>query len=560
MPFTENPPSVDGPDRDVIVVGAGIGGLYALYRMRELGADVRLLEATDGLGGTWHRNRYPGCRFDSESYSYGYMFSREIFDDWSWGEMFAPQPETLSYLNHVADRLDLRRDIDFDSPVTAAHFDESRSLWSVTVAGGRVLTARFLITALGVLSMPTSPSYEGADTFAGRQFHTIEWPQDLDLTGKRVAVIGTGSSGVQVISEIADKVAELTVFQLRPGWCAPLVNRTIDEAEQRQVHAAFDEIRRRCRESPSGFIHAPDRRKTFEVPEEERLAFWEDLYQAPGMGIWLGNFIDTLMHEDANAELSRFVADKIRDRVEDPEVAELLVPKDHGFGTQRVALETNYYEAYNRPNVHLVDLLETPVVRLDRDGIETTDSRFDVDVIVYATGFDAFTGPYDQIDIVGVDGARLRDRWADGPVTCYGVQVAGFPNLLMVGGPQGGSGSTNVPRGLEEIVDWIAELLAHMRSGGLDFVEATAEAEEKWVEHVRDVSTMLLVSKAKSWFTGYNPNIDRDPSPRLLIYAGGNLRFRARLDEESADGYPSFRLKASQGYRERSSWAKSGSA
>jgi cation diffusion facilitator CzcD-associated flavoprotein CzcO len=534
------------PDHDAVVVGAGIGGLYALYRLKELGADVVALEATDGLGGTWHRNRYPGCRFDSESYSYGYSFSRELLEEWSWTEMFAAQPETLRYLNHVADKFDLRRHIAFNSDVVGAEFDEAGSFWLVTLANGRQLSTRFLLTALGALSFPTSPRYEGEESFAGRRFHTIAWPDDVDVTGKRVAVIGTGSSGVQVISDIADKVEELTVFQLRPGWCAPLHNSGIDDDEMQRIRDSYDDIFAKCRRSPSGFIHAPDRRKTTDVSEAERLAFWEELYAAPGLGIWLGNFKDTLMRDEANAELSRFMADKIRGRIEDPVLAERLVPKDHGFGTQRVALETNYYEAYNRANVHLVDLLETPILRMTPTGIETTSGTHDFDIVVYATGFDAFTGSYDHIDIVGRGGERLRDRWADGPVTALGVQIHGFPNLLMVGGPQGGSGSTNVPRGLEEIVDWIADLVEYVQREGYDYVEATAEAEQTWVDHVRDVAGMLLVSKTKSWFTGYNPNLDRDDTPRLLIYAGGNARYRERLEAEAAGGYPDFVLRASR--------------
>jgi cation diffusion facilitator CzcD-associated flavoprotein CzcO len=538
---------VEASAHDAIVLGAGIGGLYALYRLRELGMDVIALEAERGLGGTWYRNRYPGCRFDSESYSYGYSFSQELLDEWNWSELFAAQPETLRYVNYVADKFDLRRQIVFGSRAVAAVFDESQERWTVRVEDGRQFVARFLVSAVGALSSPTVPRYAADDVFAGRAFHTIEWPDDLDLAGKRVGVVGTGSSGVQVISEIADQVGELTVFQLRPGWCAPLHNAPISAAEMERIRASYDEIFERCRQSPSGFIHAPDPRKTFDVAPQERLAFWEQLYRAPGMGIWLGNFKDTLMSPEANAELSAFVAEKIRGRVHDPRVAELLVPKDHGFGSARVALETGYYEVYNMPHVRLVDVSATPVTHLTRDGLATTEREYQLDVIVYATGFDAFTGPFDEIDIVGRGGERLKDKWADGPITSYGIQVHGFPNLLMLGGPQGGSGSTNVPRGLEEAVDWVAALLKHMDEHGFGYVETTAEAELDWVAHVKNVSTMLLVSRTKSWFTGHNVNVDRADTPRFLIYAGGNLRYRARLAEEVRAGYPAFVLREGAG-------------
>lgn len=545
MPASSGPPTGSTAhthplDHDVIIVGAGIGGLYALYRLREAGFDAVACEASDGLGGTWYRNRYPGCRFDSESYSYGYSFSQEVLDEWSWSQTFAPQPETLKYLNWVADRMDLRGQIRLNSRVEAASFDESTESWTVTLAGGEQMTARFLVTALGALSAPTTPTYEGSESFSGRSFHTIEWPDDLDVSGKKVAVIGVGSSGVQVISEIADQVEELTVFQREPGWCAPLSNSLIDDERMEQIRSSYADIFRRCRESPSGFIHKSINQKTLETPEAERLGTWEELYKAPGMGIWLANYKDTLMKEDANKALSEFVANKIRARVTDPEVAEKLVPKNHGFGTRRVALETGYYEAFNQPNVHLVDLRETPITRLVPSGVETTERVYDVDVIVYATGFDAFTGPYDRIDIRGRGGQRLKDKWADGPITTFGFQVHGYPNLMMLGGPQGGSGSTNVPRGLEEIVDWASDLLSFMRDRGYTCVEPSAKAEQAWVQHVQDVSSLLLMSRTKSWFTGFNANLPNRTKPRFLVYAAGNVRYRQHLQDEQASEYASF--------------------
>ena len=401
------------PQYEVIIVGAGVCGIYQLYRLLELGVSTTVLESGDDLGGTWYWNRYPGARFDSESVTYGYSFSAELLQEWDWKERFSGQPENHRYLSHVADKFDLRRHMQFGCTVESAHFDDEATMWRLDLDDGRQLTSRFFIPAIGLLSAPTLPRYEGIDTFSGQSFHTYNWPQEpVELTGKRVAVIGTGATGVQVIGEIADKVGELTVFQRRPNWCAPLHNAEISPEEMAEIKARYDEIFATCARTPGGFIHEPDRRPFFEVPREERVAKWEKLYGEPGFGIWLANFRDIFMDEEANAEFSEFIADKIRARVHDPVVAEKLIPKDHGFGVQRVPLETNYYEAYNRPNVHLVDLSETPIERITEQGIRTTERDYEFDIIVYATGFDAVTGAYDRIDIRGVGGQTLRDKWA----------------------------------------------------------------------------------------------------------------------------------------------------
>jgi cation diffusion facilitator CzcD-associated flavoprotein CzcO len=363
------------PDYEAIIIGAGVCGIYQLYRLVELGASATVLETGDDLGGTWYWNRYPGARFDSESISYGYSFSEELLQEWDWKERFSGQPENHRYLSYVADKFDLRRHMQFGCTVESAHWDDDATLWRVHVADGRDLTSRFLITAVGLLSAPTMPRYDGIDEFEGRAFHTFDWPEEpVDMAGKRVAVIGTGATGVQVIGEIADKVGDLTVFQRRPNWCAPLHNAEISAEEMADIKARYDEIFEVCARTPGGFIHEPDRRPFYEVPREERLAKWEKLYGEPGFGIWLANFRDIFMNEEANAEFCEFMADKIRSRVHDPVVAEKLIPKDHGFGVQRVPMETHYYEAYNRPNVHLVDLQETPIERITRRGIATTDS------------------------------------------------------------------------------------------------------------------------------------------------------------------------------------------
>lgn len=537
-------PHDSGLDHEVVVVGAGVCGIYQMVRLKELNVDFITLEAHPGLGGTWFQNRYPGCRFDSESYSYGYSFSQDVLKEWDWTERFASQPETLRYLNYVAEKFDLISHIQFNSRVSSAQFREDSRSWLLTLDDGRQITTRFLLTAIGLLSTPTTPTFESMDSFEGLSFHTYNWPSEpIDLTGKRVAVIGTGASGVQVISEIADKVDQLTVFQRRPNWCAPLHNSTLSATEMDNIRERYDEIFDQCRQSPSGFLHMPDSRKTFEVSEAERLEFWEMLYNSPGFGIWLGNFRDTLMDETANAELSQFIAAKIRQRVKDPVIADKLIPKDHGFGTRRVPLETRYYEAYNRDNVELIDLFDTPIETITPQGLRTSEREFEFDIIVYATGFDAITGAFERIDIVGANGRKLKDRWKEGPVTSLGVQVHGFPNLITLVGPQGGSVSTNFPRGIEEVVNWTTTLLEYMWSNGYTRIEATEESEEWWGDHVREMADKMLLSKTKSWFTGYNTNINRDDKPRYLIYTGGSDRYRKFLAEQIDQGWPNFQMQ-----------------
>jgi len=532
------------PDHEVVIIGAGVCGIYMLYRMLELGVDVTVLEKGDGPGGTWYWNRYPGARFDSESYTYGYSFSKEILDEWNWSEHFAAQPETLRYLNFVVDKFDLSRHMQFGCALEAAVFDDGANCWVLTLQNGRTITTRFLLTAIGMLSAATMPRIQGVETFEGESFHTYYWPQErVTLEGKRVGIIGTGATAVQVIGEIADKVAELTVFQRRPNWCAPLHNGPIDDETQARIKASYDEIFERCRETPGGFIHGPDRREFLEVPEAERLAFWEELYASPGFGVWLGNFRDVLVEPDANAEYSKFIAAKIRARVDDPAIAEKLIPKDHGFGSRRVPMETDYYEAYNRSNVHLVDVNDTPIERITPAGIETSEREYEFDVIVYATGFDAITGAFDRIDITGVGGQTLRDKWRDGPVTYLGLQTTGFPNLITLAGPQSGSVTTNFPRGIEEAVDWTTTLLTYLRKHDHTRIEATQEAEDEWTAHIKDLFDGSLLATAESWFTGYNSNVDGHDKLRYMIYLGGAPKFRERLAEVADNGYQGFEIR-----------------
>lgn len=519
-------------------------GIYQAYRLQELGLRTAVLERGTDVGGTWHWNRYPGCRFDSESETYAYSFSPELLAEWNWTEHFAPRAETERYLQYVAEKFGLYELMQFGADVSAARWDEAARMWEVGLADGRTLSARFLLTAIGLLSSPTLPRYQGVQDFRGTSFHTYYAPREsVDFTGKRVAVIGTGATGVQVICEVAGKVQSLSVFQRRPNWCAPLNNSPISQEEMQDIKRRYPEILARCRATPSGFIHDVDPRRTFEVPAHERESFWEELYGGRGFGIWLGNFKDMLTDVDANAEFSAFVAKKIRERVKDPRVADKLIPKDHGFGTRRVPMETGYYEVFNRDNVQLIDLSETPIERITPGGIRTSAQDYEFDIIVYATGFDAVVGSFDKIDIVGREGVRLKDKWRQGPVTGYGLSVHGFPNLITLAGPQSGSVATNFPRGIEEAVDWCTGLLAYMHKRGKTWVEVKPGLEQGWGEHVKQMSQKILFGRERSWFTGYNSNVDREYAGACLVYAGGAIRYREYLANESSLGYPGFEFR-----------------
>jgi cation diffusion facilitator CzcD-associated flavoprotein CzcO len=528
-------------DYDAIIVGAGMSGLYQLYRLRELGLRVRVFEAGTNVGGTWYWNRYPGARFDSESYSYGYSFSKELLEEWEWSEHFAGQPETLRYLNYVADKFDLRRDIQFQSRVVAAIYDEDTPSWTITLEDGNRFRARFLITAIGPLSTPTLPRIEGRDSFEGQSFHTARWPREpVDFAGKRVAVIGTGATGVQTIQTIAGEVGHLTVFQRTPNWCAPLHNGKIDEDAQKRIKAGYPEMFARCQETFACFVHTPDSRGAFEVSDEEREAFYEKLYAERGFGIWQGNFRDILIDRKANATISDFVARKIRERVKDPKVAEKLIPKNHGFGTRRLPLETFYYEVYNRDNVELVDIVETPIERITPKGIKTNAQEYAFDIIIFATGFDAITGAFDKIDFRGVDGIRLKDKWKSGPQTYLGLMVDGFPNMMMLMGPHTALG--NIPRSIEYSVDWVSGLMRFAGENGLTRLEATAAGVASWTDHVKALGVGLLSNEVNSWMTGINSNVEGKQTRIVARYSGSAPAYRARCDAVAASGYDELML------------------
>ncbi len=523
-------------DFDAIIIGAGISGLYQLYRLREMGLNVRVFEAGTGVGGTWYWNRYPGCRFDSESYSYGYSFSQEVLDEWDWTEHFSPQPETERYLNYVADKFDLRRDIQFSSRVSAAHFVDGANAWQITLEDGSIHRARFLVAAVGPLSAPTFPRLEGIDEFEGQSYHTGLWPKHpVVFDGKRVAVIGTGATGVQVIQEIAKTVGDLTVFQRRPNWCTPLQNRPISQQEMAEIRGRYPDIFKRCQETAACFIHTIDPRRTFDVDEAERNAFLEERYWSQGFGMWQGNFRDMLTDRKANKIISDFVAEKVRQRVDDPQVAELLIPKDHGFGTRRVPQETNYYEVYNQPNVKLISIFDEPLERITRTGVRTAKSHYEFDIIIYATGFDAVTGSFDRIDLRGAGGIRLKDVWRAGPRTFVGVMVDNFPNMFMVMGPHTALG--NIPRSIEYNVEWVRDLIGFLTANAYTYADATPQSVAEWTDFVAEKAEGLLSNEIDSWMTGVNINVEGKQNRVVARYSGTAPDYRNWCDRVAAGGY-----------------------
>lgn len=531
-------PQAAAYDYEVIVVGAGVSGIYQIKRLLDLGVHATVLDANKDLGGTWYNNRYPGARFDSESYTYGYSFSQEVLDEWHWKERFSPQPETLRYLNFVVDKLDLRAHMQFGCRVEAMVFDEETDIWRLTLNDGRTLSARVVVTGLGPLSRPTLPKIEGMDDFKGISFHPNDWPHEpLNLAGKRVGIIGTGATAIQIIPEVAAAAGHLTVFQRRPNWAAPLNNGPIEKQEMNDIRARYDEIFAACAQSPGAFEHVPDTRSFYDVPPEKRREFWDRLYDEPGFSIWLANFPEIFIDEQANTEVSAYIAERIRQRVDDPELAEKLIPKDHGFGVQRLPLETGYFEAYNRDNVELVDSKATPIERITPTGLCTSDREFEFDVIIYATGFDAFTGAYDHVDIRGIGGEKLRDKWTDGPITYLGMLISGFPNMAMLGGPQ--IAAANFPRGSEVAVDWIMPLLQRMWDNGYTRFNATEDSQQAWFEDVKTSYEGLLINKAQSWFTGYNSNLEGHEygNTRYTVFAAGGVEYTKRLAEAAGTGY-----------------------
>jgi cation diffusion facilitator CzcD-associated flavoprotein CzcO len=521
---------------DAIIIGAGVTGLYQLYRLRKLGISVRLFDDGSGVGGTWFWNRYPGARFDSESYTYGYSFSEELLQEWDWKEHFSGQPENERYLNFFADKFNLRPDIQLNSRVASAVYDESANRWEVKFEDGRRARAQFLVGAVGILSAHYLPEIPGIESFKGEKIHTGRWPKEkVDLTGKRVGVIGTGATAVQLITEIAKECGHLTVFQRTANYCAPLRNSQIDPETQKKIKASYPEIFKKCSESTAAFMYDFDPRSVFDVSPEERLARFEELWAQPGFVKWLNNFRDIMTNPEANEIFAEFVRNKIRERVKDPAVAEKLAPKDHPFGAKRIPLESGYYEQFNRPNVKLVDLKETPIERFTPTGIKTSDAEYKFDVIIFATGFDAVTGALTRIDIRGEGGQSFKEKWSAGPRTYLGIQSAGFPNFFIANS----AAFCNFPRCAEMVVEWITDAISYVRGKGLKRIAATPEAEEAWVQHSNSLIEGSIITKSNSWFVGANiPGKSRT----FLLYANTAPNYRKKCAEVAASGYEGFEL------------------
>ena len=534
--------SKDRRDFDAVVIGAGFSGLGMLHRLRDvMGFDVQVYETGTGVGGTWYWNRYPGARCDSESYIYCFSFSKKLLQDWTWSGKYPEQPEILSYLEHVADRFDLRRNIQFNTPVTAAVFQEDTNRWEITTDRGERVTAQYLITAIGCISTSNVPPIEGLDSFQGDWHHTGAWPHEpVDFSGKRVGVIGTGSSGVQSIPVIAKQASSLTVFQRTPQFTVPARHRAADRRFiEEEVKPNYEEILEQARWSQGGGGRAPIEQSALAVTETERNRIYEQQWEKGGYEFSGGSFADLMTNRAANDTAADFIRNKIRQIVKDPETCRKLLPHDHPFGAKRGLLDTGYYATYNRDNVHLVDLRETPIRQITPTGIRTTEQDFHLDVIVFATGFDAMTGTFFKIDIRGRNGLALRRKWSEGPMTYLGLQVAGFPNMFMITGPGSPSVLSNMPVSIEQHIDFIADFITWMRERNVETAEADPQAEEQWVAHVNEVANTTLYVHANSWYLGANiPG-----KPRVFMpYPGGVGPYRQKCNEIARHGYPGFIL------------------
>ncbi|MBV8888520.1 MAG: NAD(P)/FAD-dependent oxidoreductase [Alphaproteobacteria bacterium] len=527
---------------DALIVGAGFSGLYQLLCLRDrLGLSARLLEAGDGVGGTWYWNRYPGARCDSESHSYAYYFSDELLQDWTWSERYPEQPEILRYLNHVADRFDLRRDIRFGARVVAAHYDADVNRWVVTTEAGDRFTATFLVTAVGCLSSANIPNIPGLDRFAGAWYHTGQWPhQGVDFTGQRVGMIGTGSTGIQAAPVIAESAAHLTVFQRTANYSIPARNAPLTEAFKRWSKENGPELRSVMQATPNGHPFLISERSALDVTPEERRAIYQAAWDKGGLQ-FRAAFQDLLVDKAANDTAAEFIREKIREVVKNPTTAAMLADIDHPFATKRPPIDTGYFETFNRDNVTLVDVRATPIECITPDGIQTQDgAEYKLDIIVFATGFDAMTGPLLRMDIRGRDGLSLAEAWRAGPRTYLGLQVAGFPNLFTITGPGSPSVLCNMPVAIEQHVEWITGCIAYMRDHGYRRIEATPEAMDRWVDHVNDAANATLMPQAKhSWYLGANV----PGKPRVFMpYAGGMARYRELCDGIAGKGYEGFAL------------------
>jgi cyclohexanone monooxygenase len=533
-----------GGDLDAVVVGAGVAGLYQLYRLRELGLRTRVIEAGGGVGGTWYWNRYPGARCDVESVSYSYSFSPELEQDWTWSEKYATQPEILRYLEHVADRFDLRGDITFDARVQRADYDRRTGRWRVYTDTGEVLDTQFLIMATGCLSVSKAPEIPGAERFTGPIYHTGHWPHEgVDFTGRRLGVIGTGSSGIQSIPIFAQQAADLTVFQRTPNFSMPAGNRPLPADEVAAMKAKYREWREGQRWSGFGVPYPDPTKSALEVSDEERTATYRRGWEQGNLVAILSAYTDTLTDKAANDTAAEFIRQQIRSIVADPQLAETLSPRSFPLGTKRPCLDSGYYETFNKEHVHLIDLRRTPLVELTERGVRTSEREHEFDAIVFATGFDAMTGALTGVDIRGADGTSLADKWSDGPRTYLGIAVAGFPNLFTITGPASPSVFSNMMVSIEQHVDWITDLIVHLAEHDLAVAGATVEAEDAWVAHNAEVGDGTLYPSAESWYMGSNV----PGKPRVLMaYIGGVGTYRQKCNDIAENGYPGFTFTPAQ--------------
>ncbi|MGH9270845.1 MAG: flavin-containing monooxygenase, partial [Ilumatobacteraceae bacterium] len=525
---------------DVVVVGAGFSGMYLLHRLRQLVFTTQVFEAAGDVGGTWYWNRYPGARCDVESLDYSYSFDPDLEQEWDWTERYSTQPEILAYADHVAERFDLRSGIEFDTKVTSAVFDESTGRWAVSTDGGKTVSAQFVVLAVGCLSAAKDPEVPGLGAFDGPTYHTGRWPHEgVDFTGQRVGVIGTGSSGIQSIPLIAEQAAHLTVFQRTPNFSMPAQNAPLDPAVVAERKANYREHRQQAKHSPVGvLLDIPDELALEADPDERAARFRAGWERGFLFGI-SGSYGDLLLDPAANELAAEFIREQIRQIVDDPDVAETLSPRNHPFGTKRPCLDTGYYATFNRENVTLVDLRRDPIVEITPTGIRTADGDIELDAIVFATGFDAMTGPIIGIDIVGRAGQPLREKWAAGPRTYLGLATAGFPNLFTITGPGSPSVLSNMMVSIEQHVDWVTDCLADLRQRGVATIEATVAAEDGWVAHVNEVADTTLMPRANSWYMGANV----PGKPRVFMpYVGGVGIYREICDTVAAKDYDGFDL------------------
>lgn len=526
-------------DFDALIVGAGFSGLYQLHCLRDrLGMKARVLEAADGVGGTWYWNRYPGARCDSESHSYCFYFSGELVDQWEWSERYPQQPEVMRYLNFVADKLELKRDIQFNTRVTGARYDKAANLWRVATEGGEEYSTKFLIAAVGCLSSANVPDIPGLESFQGAWYHTGKWPHEgVDFTGKRVGQIGTGSTGIQAAPVIAETARHLTVFQRTPNYSVPARNKPLTAEFKEWVRRNKWEIRDTTRDTPNGHPFRIAQRKAFDVSDEERRQIYEEAWEEGGLR-FRGNFQDLLVDKSANDTAAEFIKNKIRGTVKDRETAEVLVDIDHPYAAKRPPIDTGYFEIFNRDNVDLVNIRAKPIERITPKGIKTRDREYELDIIVFATGFDAMTGSLLRMGIMGRDGLSLNDAWAAGPRTYLGLQVPGFPNLFTITGPGSPSVLCNMPVAIEQHVEWITDCIAQMRTHDIATIEATLEATDDWVAHVNEAANATLLPQVPhSWYLGANV----PGKPRVFMpYTGGMNRYRAICDDVAAQGYSGF--------------------